>query len=102
MTGQLAAALGGDLTPARLAAAVQAALGQPIPPGLLTPDEVDLVSGDLFRDAYRAQIGPSLVRLDAFLSDLARYTGTGPPQPARPPGAPAWRWSPAPAAPVAS
>jgi hypothetical protein len=82
--GQLAAALGGDLNPARLAAAVQAALGQDTPPGLLTLDEADLVGGDLFGGAYRTQIGPSLLRLDAFLSDLARYAGAGPPQPVRP------------------
>jgi hypothetical protein len=80
----LAAALGGQFTPARLAAAVQAALGQPVPRGLLTPAEAELIGGDLFRDAYRAQIGPSLVRLDAFVSDLARWTGAGTPQPARP------------------
>jgi len=80
----LAAALGGQLTPARLAAAVQAALGQPVPRGLLTPAEAELIGGDLFRDAYRAQIGPSLVRLDAFVSDLARWTGAGAPQPPRP------------------
>ena len=80
----LSAALGGQLTPARLAAAVQAALGQPVPRGLLTPAEAELIGGDLFRDAYRAQIGPSLVRLDAFVSDLARWTGNGAPQPPRP------------------
>jgi hypothetical protein len=80
----IAAALGGQLTPARLAAAVQAALGQPVPRGLLTPAEAELIGGDLFRDAYRAQIGPSLVRIDAFVSDLARWTGTGAPQPPRP------------------
>lgn len=80
----LAGALGNDLTPARLSAAVQAALGQPVPPGLLTPAEEDLIGGDLFRDAYRAQIGPSLVRLDAFVSDLARYTEASTPQSARP------------------
>jgi hypothetical protein len=80
----LAAALGGSMTPARLAAAVQAALGQPVPRGLLTPAEAELIGGDLFRDAYRAQIGPSLVRLDAFISDLARWTGPGAPQPPRP------------------
>jgi len=81
---QIAAALGGQLTPARLAAAVQAALGQPIPHGLLTAYEAELIGGDLFRDAYRAQIGTSLVRLDAFVSDLARWTGAGAPQPPRP------------------
>lgn len=80
----LAAALGGDLTPARLSAAVQAALGQPVPPGLLTAAEADLIGGDLFGDAYRAQIGPSLVRLDAFVYDLARYTRASAPRPARP------------------
>lgn len=80
----LAGALGTDPTPARLSAAVQAALGQPVPPGLLTAAEADLIGGDLFGDAYRAQIGPSLVRLDAFVSDLARYGGAGASQPARP------------------
>jgi hypothetical protein len=81
---QLATALGGQLTPARLAAAVQAALGQPVPPGLLTASEADLIGGDLFGDAYRAQIGASLLRLDAFTSDLAHYAGPGAPQRARP------------------
>ena len=81
---RLCTALGRSLTLGRLAAAVQAALGQPVPDGLLTLDEWDLISGDLLGDAYRAQVGPSLVRLDAFLSDLARHAGTGPPQPARP------------------
>jgi hypothetical protein len=80
----LAAALGGDLTPLRLAAAVQAALGQPVPPGLLTATEAEQIGGGLFGDGYRTQIGPSLVRLDAFLADLARYAGTGAPTPARP------------------
>jgi hypothetical protein len=82
----LTTALGSDLNPARLSAAVQAALGQEVPPGLLSAAEADLISGDLFGDAYRAQIGPSLVRIDAFMSDLARYTGTEPP----PPAGPAW------------
>ena len=81
---RLCTALGRSLTLGRLAAAVQAALGQPVPPGLLTEDEWDLISGDLLGDAYRAQVGPSLVRLDAFLSDLARHVPAGPPQPARP------------------
>ena len=81
---RLCSALGRNLTLARLAAAVQAALGQPVPGGQLTGDEWDLISGDLLGDTYRAQVGPSLVRLDAFLSDLASHTGTGPPQPGRP------------------
>jgi hypothetical protein len=81
---RLATALGRTLTLGRLAAAVQAALGQPVPPGLLTDDEWDLISGDLLGDAYRAQVGPSLVRLDAVLSDLARHAPAGPAQPPRP------------------
>ena len=84
VAGHLAAALGNGLTPARLAAAVQAALGQPVPPGLLTPAETELIGADLFHDAYRAQIGPSLVRLDAFISDLARSTPPQTPQRPRP------------------
>jgi hypothetical protein len=81
---QVIAALSGDLTPSRLAAAIQAALGQPVPPGLLTPDEAELIGADLFGEAYRAQAGPSLIRLDAFIADLARHAGPGAPRPGRP------------------
>jgi len=84
---QLTAALGGWITPARLAAATQAALGHPIPPGLLSPQEDMLIGGDLFPIAYRQQIGPNLVRLDAFLADLASHAGH---TPAAPPSAPAY------------
>ena len=84
VAGHLAAALGGTLTLARLAAAVQAALGQPAPDAPLTPQERDLISGDLFGDAYRAQITPSLVRLDAVLSGLTHHADTRPARPARP------------------
>ena len=90
---RICAALGGSLTLGRLAAAVQAALGQPVPRGLLSANEAELIGGDLLGDACRAQVGPSLVRLDAFLSDLARHAGGGAPQPARP-GTPAWPWNP--------
>jgi hypothetical protein len=81
---RLATTLGGGLTLARLAAAVRAALGQPVSRSELALGEWELIGGDLFGDAYRAQIGPSLVRLDAFLSDLARHVDAGTPQPARP------------------
>jgi hypothetical protein len=80
---QLTAGLDGRVAPARLAAAAQAALGHPVPPGLLTAREEALIGGDLFPAEYRRQIGPNLVRLDAFLADLARYAGH--PQPAPPP-----------------
>ena len=81
---QLAAALGGWISPARLAAATQAALGHPVPPGLLSPQEEALIGGGLFPAGYQQQIGPNLVRLDAFLVDLARCTGyaLAPPPPA--------------------
>jgi hypothetical protein len=76
---QICTALEGHgLTPARLAAAVQTALGRQVQPGLLTDGERDLICGKLFGDAYQTQIGTNLVRLDAFLSYLARYSGTGP------------------------
>jgi hypothetical protein len=74
------------ITPARLAAAVETALGRTGPPGMLTEQEISLIQGSLFGQDYKTQIGANLVRLDAFLSDLARHTGTGPPQ--APP--PAW------------
>jgi hypothetical protein len=81
---QLIAALDGDIAPARLAAATQAALGHPARPGLLTAHEQALIAGDLFPPGYQHQIGPNLVRLDAFLTDLARYAGhpAGDPAPA--------------------
>jgi hypothetical protein len=34
-----------------------------------------VIAGELFPPWYRHQIGPNLVRLDAFLTDLARYAG---------------------------
>jgi hypothetical protein len=83
---QLCTALAGrGVTPARLAAAVQAALGRPAEPGLLSAEERHLIGGKLFGDSYQTQIGTNLVRLDAFLSDLARYAGTGPAVPPPPP-----------------
>jgi hypothetical protein len=71
---QLTGALAGQVTPVRLAAAAQAALGHPVAAGLLTPEEEALITGKLFPPGYREQISPNLVRLDAFLADLARYT----------------------------
>jgi hypothetical protein len=68
---RLTGALGGHITPARLAGAAQAALGHPVPAGLLTEREEALITGELFPPGYRQQTGANLVRLDAFLSDLA-------------------------------
>jgi hypothetical protein len=77
---QLCSALAsGGITPARLAAATEVALGSPEPSGLLTPAEADLIRGSLFSDSYKTQIAPNLVRLDAFLSELAAHAGTGTP-----------------------
>jgi hypothetical protein len=75
---QLTGALGGHLSPARLAAAIQTALGGDIPPGILTRGETGTIAGALFQDGYRSQIAPSLVRLDAFASALARYDTAAP------------------------
>lgn len=78
---RLASAIGqGGITPARLAAAAEAALGRDPGPGLLTADEEALISGQLFGETYLPQIGANLVRLDAFLSDLAAHAGPGTPQ----------------------
>jgi hypothetical protein len=81
---QLSAALGGRLSPVRLTAAIQAALGGDVVPGILTTAERDTIGGALFHDEYRSQIGPSLIRLDAFTSDLARYDTGVRARPARP------------------
>ncbi len=84
---QLTSALSGrGVTLARLAAAVQAALGRAVPAGLLAEDETGMICGPLFGEDYKTHIGANLVRLDAFLSSLAGYAGTGPP--VAPP--PAW------------
>ena len=52
-----------------------------------------MIGGNLFPASYRQQIDPNLVRLDAFLADLARYAGHTPPGP---PPAPAWYTLPGP------
>ena len=77
---QLCSTLAGGkgVTPARLAAAVQVALGRPVKDGVLSEQERQLIGGKLFGDSYQTQIGVNLVRLDAFVSDLAKYAGTGP------------------------
>jgi hypothetical protein len=72
------------VTPARLAAAVQVALGRDAEPGLLTEEEAHQISGKLFGEHYQTQIGVNLVRIDAFLAGLASYAGTGPPSAPQP------------------
>jgi hypothetical protein len=53
-------------------------------PRLLTAQEEGLIAGELFPPEYRQQIGPNLVRLDASLTDLARYNGQTATHPAAP------------------
>ena len=81
---QLHGALGGDVTPARLAAAVRAALGHADRPSVLSPAEQALISSELFPAEYRRQIEPNLVRIEAFLTALAQHTE----QPGQPPVTP--------------
>jgi hypothetical protein len=64
------------VTPVRLAAAVQVALGHPAVGGLLTDTEAGLIRGTLFPDGYRGQITANLIRLDAFLADLALHAAS--------------------------
>jgi hypothetical protein len=84
VTEQLTETLNGTVTPIRLAAAVQAALGQPVPPGVLTEQEAAWIGGGLFQETYRGQVAANLVRLEAFTTDLARHAGTEPAQRTRP------------------
>ncbi len=75
---QLHGALGGDVTPERLAAAVRAALGHvdrpgPLSPPVLSQEERALISAELFPPEYRRQIEPNLVRIEAFLTALAQH-----------------------------
>jgi hypothetical protein len=90
---QLAEALGEQVTPARLAAATRAALGHaaPGPGAVLSPAEQGHIAAGLFPGAYRRQIEPALARIEAFLTDLARHTGSpaGPPGPHDPASSPA-------------
>jgi len=82
---QLASALTrGTVTPRRLAAAAHAALGHPVPGGLLSPAEHELITGSLFPQGYRQEITGNLVRLDAVLAGLAAGGSDGwPSQPSR-------------------
>lgn len=79
-------ALGGDVTPVRLLAAVRAALGTVAADAAITPQEQSVIAGQLFPEAYRKQVTPNLVRIEAFLADLARYAphDTAPRSPADP------------------
>ena len=81
---QLHGALGGDVTPVRLAAAVRAALGHADRPSVLSPAELALISAELFPPEYRRQIEPNLVRIEAFLTALAQQAEP----PGQPPAAP--------------
>jgi hypothetical protein len=91
---QLHGALGGDVTPGRLAAAVRAALGHADRPAVLSPAEQALISAELFPPEYRRQIEPNLVRIEAFLTALAQHTDPAsagsPGQPAATPEPPAY------------
>ena len=81
LTGALAR---GGVTPRRLAAAVRAVFGYPVPDGLLSAAEYELIAGDLFPAGYREQVSANLIRLDAVVAELAAYGGDGwPSQPAR-------------------
>ncbi len=80
---QLHGALGGDVTPGRLAAAVRVALGHADRPAVLSPAEQALISAELFPAEYRRQIEPNLVRIEAFLTALAQHAE----QPGQPPAA---------------
>ena len=70
---QLHAALGSDITPGRLAAAVRAALGHRDLAGPLSAAELAVIAEEVFPAGYREQIEPNLIRIEAFLSVLARY-----------------------------
>lgn len=72
---QLSSALDGDVAPARLAAAAASALGNPVRQGVLSAREQARIGGDLFPPEYRNQLAPNLIRLEAFLADLARHAG---------------------------
>ena len=75
---QLTGALGrGRVTPQRLAAAVRAVLGSPVPDGLLSAAETELITGDLFPPGYREQVTANLIRLDAVLAELAAHGSDG-------------------------
>ena len=72
---QLHDALGGDVTPARLAAAVRTALGHTSRGEPLTTAEHARITEETFPAGYRQQVEPNLVRIEAFLTTLARLAG---------------------------
>jgi len=67
---QVTAALGGQVSLTRLAAALRALLGHPDPAGILEPAEYALVT-TMFPAGYQQQIQASLVRIESFIAPLA-------------------------------
>jgi hypothetical protein len=74
---EICGALGDDLTMARIGEALRAMMGEPGSPRLLTPQEWDRVSTELFSGAYVERAHERLRRLEAHLHPLAAL-GTRP------------------------
>jgi hypothetical protein len=76
---QVTGALGGQVTLARLTAAVRVLLGTPGPAGVLEEAEYGPVMA-LFPADYRQHIQPSLARIESFLAPLTGLAGQAPPR----------------------
>jgi hypothetical protein len=70
-------ALGDDLTMGRLAEALRALMGEPGGPRLLTPEEWDQVTTELFSGAYVEQAHDRVRKLEAYIHPLS-VLGTRP------------------------
>jgi hypothetical protein len=68
---EICAALGDDVGIGRIAEALRALMGEPGRPALLTPDEWDHVTTELFSGAYVERAHERLRRLEAYLHPLA-------------------------------
>ncbi|GAA2421526.1 hypothetical protein GCM10010191_36320 [Actinomadura vinacea] len=63
-------ALGGDITLARITAALRALMGEPDTSGALTRDERRRIANELFTVEYRRQAHASLSRIESYLHPL--------------------------------
>ena len=68
---QVTAALGGQVTFTRVAAALRALLGHPAPPGVLDPGEHAQITTTLFPADHLQHIQVNLIRIESFIAPLA-------------------------------
>jgi hypothetical protein len=78
--GEICGVLGGQVTLARLAAALRVLMGGQDKSGLLSPHERTQITGELFTAEYLRQVQPDLVRIESYLHPVAGLGSAGAPR----------------------